>query len=107
MNIPHNRFGQPDLGELVARHAGFDKIPAEIWLEFDRAMMEWQKRRRDRTADALPSDRPAPERLCVCGSPGEYWRPRKGGGPAIWRCEAHRDQWPDYAEDFPLRKAAQ
>jgi len=34
------------------------------------------------------------------------WRPRKGGGRAIWRCEEHRDNWPNYAEEFPLQEAA-
>jgi hypothetical protein len=38
-----------------------------------------------------------PEALCICGLPGVVSRPRKGGGRAIWRCEQHRDHWPDYA----------
>ena len=103
MSIPVNEHGQPDLQALVARHGGYHKI--EAWAEYDRAIAEWQERRRDRSA-APSSDRADPERLCICGLPGVYWRPRQGGGRTKWRCEQHRDQWPDYAEDFPLREVA-
>ena len=47
-----------------------------------------------------------PEALCICGLPGVYWRPRKGGGRAIWRCEEHRDALPDYAIEAPQRRRA-
>lgn len=102
----------PDLQELVARHGGYDKIPPEAWAEHDRAMADWQARRRTRSAGAPSSEisnseRSDPEALCICGLAGVYWRPRKGGGRAIWRCEQHRDQWPDYAEEIPLRRAAE
>jgi len=84
----------------------------EAWAEHDRAMAEWQERRRSRLADAPSSEiRNAaaedPEARCICGLTGLYMRPRKGGGCPIWRCEAHRKLWPDYAEDLPLRRAAQ
>jgi hypothetical protein len=100
----------PDLQELVSKHGGYDKIPAQAWAEYDRAMAEWQERRRRRSegSEDLPhSERSDPEALCICGLPGVVSRPRKGGGRAIWRCEQHRDRWPDYAEDIPLRRAAE
>jgi hypothetical protein len=104
----------PDLQELVARHAGYDKITPEAWAEYDRAMAEWQERRRGRSegggSGALDSDCAAadPEQLCICGLPGVFWRPRKPDkhgkrGRPIWRCEEHRDLWPDYAEEIPAR----
>jgi hypothetical protein len=34
-------------------------------------------------------------------------RLRKSDGRAIWRCEQHRDCWPDYADDIPLKRAAE
>jgi hypothetical protein len=96
----------PDLQELLGKHGRYDKIPAEAWAEHDRAMAEWQERRRRRSesgpSSEIPNaDRADPEALCICGLPGVYWRPRKGGGRPIWRCEAHRDPWPDYADDIP------
>jgi hypothetical protein len=88
----------PDLQELVARHGGYDKIPPEAWAEYDRAMAEWQERRGSRSVQVADAD---PERLCICGRPGVHMRPRKGGGRPIWRCEEHRDRWPDYTDDVP------
>jgi hypothetical protein len=38
----------PDLQELVRRFGGYDKITPEAWEEYDRAMAEWQERRRNR-----------------------------------------------------------
>ena len=75
----------PDLQELVARHGGYDKISPEAWAEHDRAMAEWQERRRARSeggpsSEIRNSDRSDPEALCICGCAGKYWRPRKGGG---------------------------
>jgi len=104
--VPLDHLGQPDQASFVRQYGGWQCVPSEAWSVWARATVEWQKRRRARSASAPPSDRPDPERLCVCGSPGEYWRPRKNGGPAIWRCEQHRDLWPEYAEEFPLREAA-
>ena len=94
----------PDLQGLVRKHGGYDKISPEAWAEHDRAMAEWQERRRAGSeggpSSEIPnSDRSDPEALCICGLPGVYWRPRKVGGRAIWRCEEHRDRWPDYADD--------
>jgi hypothetical protein len=37
--------------------------------------------------------------LCICGRAGVHMRPRKGGGCPVWRCEEHRNQWPDYTEE--------
>jgi hypothetical protein len=40
----------PDLQELVARFGGYDKITPEAWAEYDRAMAEWQIKRREMIA---------------------------------------------------------
>jgi len=77
----------PDLQELVARHGGYD----------NRAMAEWQEARRHRHVVAAQGAAADPEALCLCGIAGVYMRPRKGGGRPIWRCEEHRNRWPDYA----------
>jgi hypothetical protein len=111
MSIPLDEYGQPDLQALIVRHGGYEKIMPEIWADYDRAIAEWQERRRAGLKGAPPSeirnsDRADPEALCICGLSGVYWRPRKDGGRAIWRCEQHRDNWPEYAEDFPVREAA-
>jgi hypothetical protein len=106
----------PDLQELVARHGGYDRITPEVWAEYDRAMAEWQARRRtgsERSGGSPHSDCAVadPEALCICVLPGIYSRPRKGGGRPIWRCEEHRDRWPDYAieapDEIPLKRAAE
>ena len=102
----------PHLQELVRKHGGYDKISPEAWAEHDRAMAEWQERRRAGSeggpSSEIPnSDRSDPEALCICGLPGVYWRPRKGGGHPIWHCQQHRNLWPDYAEDIPLKEAAE
>src|SRR5262249_51683335 len=76
--FPLDKTGCPNLQALVARHGGYDKI-TESWADYDRAMAEWQERRRDRSG-APSSDRADPERLCICGLAGDYWRPRKDGG---------------------------
>src|SRR5262249_12154666 len=94
----------PDLQGLVRKHGGYDKISPEAWAEHDRAMAEWQERRRAGSeggpSSEIPnSDHSDPEALCICGLPGVYWRPRQVGGRAIWRCEEHRDRWPDYGDD--------
>ena len=103
----------PDLQELIRKHGGYDKITPEAWAEYDRVLAEWQEAKRSRHAGGdrtsnVPNENNVvttqgtavvadPEALCICGLPGVYWRPRKGGGRAIWRCEEHRDRWPDYA----------
>jgi len=105
MSIPLDEHGQPNLQMLIEQCGGYDKITNEIWEAWVRANNEWQERRRDRSA--APSseirnlDRADPDRLCVCGLPGVFWRPRKSGGRAIWRCEQHHDLWPDYADGIP------
>ena len=98
----------PDLQELFRQHGGYAKIPVEAWAEYDLALAEWEERRRLRHA-AAPSavTTPDPEALCICGLPGVYMRPRKGGGRPIWRCEWHRRHWPEYAEDVPWKRAAE
>ena|SRR5215831_5040255 len=99
-----------DLQELVGRHGGYDKITPEAWAEYDRAMADWHERRRTRrvVVRGEGADRDA---LCICGLPGTYRQPRKGGGRPIWRSEEHRDRWPDYAieapDEIPLKRAAE
>jgi len=92
----------PDLQEVVSKHGGYDKITPEAWAEYDRAMAEWQEARRHRHVVAAQGAAVADDReaLCICGLPGIYSRPRKGGGRAIWRCEEHRDLWPSYAAEL-------
>jgi hypothetical protein len=102
----------PDLQVLVGCHGGYAKIPAEAWTEHDRTMAEWQERRRNRSAGApsseiRDSDRADREAVRVCGLSGISMRLRKGGGRAIWRCQQHRNLWPDYAEEIPARRAAE
>lgn|SRR5262249_21230437 len=103
----------PDLQELVARHGGYHCIPPDAWAEYDRALAEWQERRQTRSqgdqSDIPHSDGAAadPEAICICGLPGVVSRPRRGGGRRIWRCEQHRERWPDYAEDVALRRVAE
>src|SRR5262249_5477517 len=104
--VPLDHLGQPDLASFVRQYGGWECVPPQAWSVWTRATVEWQARRRDRSAEAPPSDRADPGRPCICGSAGDCWRPRKDGGRTIWRCEAHRDQWPEYAEDFPLQEAA-
>jgi hypothetical protein len=60
----------------------------------------WQERRRSRhvVVQGVDAD---PEAVCICGLAGVYMRRRKGGGRPIWRCEEHRDRWPDYAVEVP------
>ena len=87
-----------------AHQGGYQHITAEEWAEYDRAMAAWQEARRHPAQGAAVAD--DREALCICGCSGEYWRPRKGGGRTIWRCEEHRDNWPEYAEDIPLRQSA-
>jgi hypothetical protein len=92
-------------------HSGHSHITAQEWAEYDRAKADWQERQRRRSeggpSGEIPlSDRSDPEALCICGLAGVYWRPRKPDkhgkrGHPIWRCEAHRDSWPDYADDVP------
>jgi hypothetical protein len=38
----------PDLQELVSRFGSYTDIPAASWKEFDRAMLEWDMRRKMR-----------------------------------------------------------
>jgi hypothetical protein len=86
----------PDLQELVRKHGGYDKITPEAWAEYDRVLAEWQEAKRSRHAGGdrtsnVPNENNVvttqgtavvadPEALCICGLPGVYWRPRKGGG---------------------------
>jgi hypothetical protein len=88
----------PDLQEWVARYGGYNEIDWEAW---DKAMADYEAARRAfLLRPAPPAD---PEALCICGLAGVYWRPRKGGGRPIWRCQEHRDKWPDYASEMPQR----
>ena len=90
-----------DLQALVERHGGYDQITPEAWGAFDRAVAEWQELQRGR-AEGSSSNRRVidPEALCICGEPGVVSCEREGGGRPIWRCEQHRNLWPDYAEKF-------
>jgi hypothetical protein len=102
----------PDLQVLVGCHGGYDKITPGAWAEYDRAMADWHERRRNRSAgvqssEIRDSDRANPEAVCVCGLSGIYMRLRKGGGRPIWRCQQHRNLWPDYAEEIPARRVAE
>jgi hypothetical protein len=38
----------PDLQELVAAWGGYDKITPEAWAAYDRALADWERRRRER-----------------------------------------------------------
>ena len=102
--IPADKTGCPDLQALVVRHGGYNNIPPEAWAEFDRQTAEWQERRRTREGapaeESADVERSAPEQLCICGLPGVVSRARKGGGRPIWRCEQHRNRWPDYGLDI-------
>jgi hypothetical protein len=49
----------PDLQELVARFGGYNKITAEGWAEYDRAMAEYQQQRREVIAGELEEYRKA------------------------------------------------
>ena len=42
----------PDLEALVAKFGGYNKITPQAWAEHDRAMEEWQRRRRMRAIGA-------------------------------------------------------
>jgi hypothetical protein len=42
----------PTLAELIERHGGYPKIPAEAWKTFDRAMVDWQFNYRNRHREA-------------------------------------------------------
>jgi hypothetical protein len=35
-------------------------------------------------------------------APGVVSRQRRGGGRPIWRCQQHRNLWPQYAVEFAL-----
>ena len=52
---------EPSLAELVRQHGGYSSIPPEAWAAFDRAMANWQLRRRERYGGAIerPIDRRA------------------------------------------------
>jgi hypothetical protein len=103
----------PALGlqALVECHGGYDKITPEAWAEHDRALADWQERqgRRAEEGGQAADTRSDLGALCICGSPGVVSRPRKRGtsGGPIWRCEQHRNLWPDYAEEIPARRAAE
>ena len=100
----------PDLQALISKHGGYDRIPPEAWAQHDQAMADWQERRRRRGRGGQAGEtRPDPEALCTCGSPGVVSRQQKRGksGGPIWRCEQHRDLWPDYAEESLLQGAAE
>ena len=49
----------PDLQALAARYGGCDKITPEAWAEYDRAVAEWQLRRRKRQRPNLLPPHPA------------------------------------------------
>jgi hypothetical protein len=93
----------PDLHALVERRGGYANITPEEWGAHDRALAEWQERRRMRSEgsedDPPHAERVDPEAVCVCGVVGVCWRPRKRDGPPIWRCAAHASLWPDYHYD--------
>jgi hypothetical protein len=41
----------PDLQQLVAKHGGYNRITPEAWAEHDRAMAQWQERRKLRASE--------------------------------------------------------
>jgi len=89
----------PDLQELLVRkHGGYDRITPEAWADYDRAIVDWQARRRSRSEGGRAEERD-PECICLCGLPGIVSRPRKGGGRPIWQCSQHSSCWPDYVEE--------
>src|SRR5262249_60880807 len=88
----------PDLQALVERHGGYDKITPEAWAEYDRALAEWQERRRHRPPAAQAAPIVAdPRALCICGLPGVVGRKRRVGGREIWRRAADRELRPGAA----------
>lgn len=44
---------RPDLQELVAQHGTYSQITPEAWIEWDRAIKEWETRRRDKLLDRV------------------------------------------------------
>src|SRR5262249_955662 len=79
---------------------------AELGVPYDPrnyAISAWVDRRL-----GIPPKHPTPPNIdrsvCICGLRGVVSGARKGAGPEIWRCEAHRMQWPDYAEDAIQRR---
>jgi hypothetical protein len=47
------KISPPDLQELVEAAGGYDKITLDMWAAFDRAMADWQLRRRERYGGAI------------------------------------------------------
>jgi hypothetical protein len=75
---------------------------AERWLWYCTAHAEGRRGQCSQAdlAGQSASDRSDPAALCVCGLRGQYSRPRKDGKDGrVWRCEGHKNSWPDYAED--------
>jgi hypothetical protein len=78
----------PDLQGLVARHGGYDKITPEAWAEYDRAMADWQERRRRRSEGGRPAGAAADfensinecyrEVRARVAAGGEGWKPAAG-----------------------------
>jgi hypothetical protein len=76
-----------------------ERPAADAWKRFrDRKLARGEI---PRGGEQSMSSQSNPEALCICGLAGIWWRPRKGGGRRIFRCEEHRCYWPDYADPAP------
>jgi hypothetical protein len=45
----------PSLADLVQQHGGYSAITPQAWAEYDRAVVNWQLRRRERHGGAFPN----------------------------------------------------
>jgi uncharacterized protein (DUF3820 family) len=99
----------PDLRALVAEHGAYDRIPQQAWSEYDKAMADWQERRRARFhAERIPGaaislTKHSPFGCCTCGGPAHFGYRDKASGKMRWYCAEHRlAQWWADAAGAPL-----
>jgi uncharacterized protein (DUF3820 family) len=89
----------PDLQVLVAKHGGYHCIPQQAWDEYDKAMIDWQTRRRARFCpEKIPSDDTASPFECrTCGDPARFGYTDRASGEMRWYCAKHRlgQRWAD------------